>query len=283
MSGGVGAPPDTIADGADLGAVSMRAASVRGLSHRYTGKPRQDSIGTAVTVAGDWLLVAVADGVSAADESATGSRTAVTVALRELEAGVTTRPDWFVDWAPVIHAASTAIWRQASHEHDDPDMTIEHARGLMASTLLVGAISLAPLGNSLYGGFFALVGDCSAMLRDTEGRWIPASPLKGHTDGRRDDLESAAVKGLPRPDPEIHTFSLGIRAGEALFLMSDGVGDPLGDDPVTVGGALAQWWAVPPAPIDFAAQVGFARRGYTDDRSVIGVWVAPEAEAAEDA
>ena len=43
---------------------------------------------------------------------------------------------------------------------------------------------------------------------------------------------------------------------------------------------LAAWWARPPDPLTFAAQVGFARKTHVDDRTVVGIW--PD-ESDEDA
>ena len=59
--------------------------------------------------------------------------------------------------------------------------------------------------------------------------------------------------------------------------MSDGVANPLRWSQ-EVKQALAAWWACPPDPFVFAAQVGFARRGHMDDRTVVGIW-AGEADA----
>jgi hypothetical protein len=44
---------------------------------------------------------------------------------------------------------------------------------------------------------------------------------------------------------------------------------------VQVKETLADWWAAPPNLFEFAQQVGFARRGHLDDRTVVGVWFEP--------
>ena len=56
-----------------------------------------------------------------------------------------------------------------------------------------------------------------------------------------------------------------------IFLMTDGVGDPLGRGDGPVGRFLATEWAEPPDMLSFAGQVAFARRSYDDDRTVVGV------------
>jgi hypothetical protein len=62
-----------------------------------------------------------------------------------------------------------------------------------------------------------------------------------------------------------------VRPGEVLVLMSDGVGDPLVDGAGEVGRVLSGAWRRPPRDVDFAAQVGFAKRTYDDDRTVVAV------------
>jgi hypothetical protein len=59
--------------------------------------------------------------------------------------------------------------------------------------------------------------------------------------------------------------------GGALFVMTDGVANPLMWSP-GVQGTLARWWVRPPDPFTFAAQVGFAKKTHTDDRTVVGIW-----------
>src|SRR4051794_5424669 len=51
--------PDTTIDGGRIGSVYLLAASVRGLSHRQMGIPRQDSYGYATTADRRWLVLVV--------------------------------------------------------------------------------------------------------------------------------------------------------------------------------------------------------------------------------
>ena len=75
---------------------------------------------------------------------------------------------------------------------------------------------------------------------------------------------------LPSADGSCSSREL-IVPGGAIFLMSDGVGNPLRWS-TEVQETLAEWWRQPPDPFSFAAQVAFARRSHTDDRTVIGIW-----------
>ena len=91
---------------------------------------------------------------------------------------------------------------------------------------------------------------------------------------RRRDLLLGRVKALPSRDGVCSWCGFRVHGG-ALFVMSDGVSNPLRWSR-EVAETLAGWWARPPDPFMFAAQVGFARRGHIDDRTVIGIWAGDE-------
>ncbi|MGW4092871.1 protein phosphatase 2C domain-containing protein [Nocardia sp. NPDC004750] len=80
---------DTMIDGWSRGPFAVRAVSVRGYLHRYNGAPRQDDFAVTAAPERDRLIVAVADGVSAARSShgristgIRGLRAAVRMAIR---------------------------------------------------------------------------------------------------------------------------------------------------------------------------------------------------------
>jgi hypothetical protein len=91
--------PDTVADGGDAFGLTVRAASVRGLYKRHLGGPRQDDLCLRLHPPTSSLILAVADGVSAAARSDLAAALAVrhaTVSVdRQLERGAAE-----VDWAP---------------------------------------------------------------------------------------------------------------------------------------------------------------------------------------
>lgn len=96
------------------------------------------------------------------------------------------------------------------------------------------------------------------------------SDLGPATDGEDDVYYSGRVKALPSSDGACEWCGFRVRGG-TLFVMSDGVANPLRWSK-EVAETLAGWWACPPDPLVFAAQVGFARRGHMDDRTVVGIW-----------
>jgi hypothetical protein len=75
---------------------------------------------------------------------------------------------------------------------------------------------------------------------------------------------------MPTADGTCSWCSFRIHGG-ALFAMSDGVSNPLAWS-AEVRDTLASWWACPPEPLAFAAQVGFARKSHIDDRTAVGIW-----------
>ena len=118
----------------------------------------------------------------------------------------------------------------------------------------------------------AWVGDSTLWHLASDGQWELLSGLAD--DDAETDYHSTGVRPLPSADGSC-THRVFRISGGALFVMSDGVGNPLrwSSD---VQDALAGWWLEPPDPFTFAAQVSFARRSHLDDRTVIGIW--PDAD-----
>ena len=83
--------PDTTFDGWSTARFTVRLASVRGYSHRYSGAPRQDDASVACDPASGAVIFTVADGVSSAEQSHLGAAAACHGALnnaaRQLAAG----------------------------------------------------------------------------------------------------------------------------------------------------------------------------------------------------
>ena len=267
--------PDTVLDGvviagADrLPALDLRAASVRGLAHREYGRVRQDSYAFRVTSDHRYLLVGVADGVGAGSLSHVAADIAMiegTRLLSEMLAGA--EPDrlpWdrlFAELAGMIIKAGRS-WLPR-----DGATTEREIASWMATTALFGVIELNR-ENDEYPVHLVRVGDCSAWLLRADGSWAPQQAIKNADE----EIHTSATAALPviggALPPPVRTA---LRPGEALVLMSDGVGDPLVDGAGEVGRVLSGAWQRPPRDVDFAAQVGFAKRTYDDDRTVVAVW-----------
>jgi serine/threonine protein phosphatase PrpC len=273
LSGDPSDPPDTMLDGSRVGRLELRAASVRGLSHRQVGTPRQDDYGIAVSHEG-WLVLAVADGVSAGHLSHRAARLACRTATTELRRaldGGTGPGD--VDWARVFDACARQILAHGrkvvppAEGADAPEP--REIADAMASTLILAVVHLEPDASGTHWAQVVPFGDTSAMVLLDGERWNPVTGVKN----AGAVVATSGTRALPQvPTPPLEVQQTGIRAGDALVLMTDGVGDPLGNGEGDVGRFLADVWRTPPDPVSFAAQVGFARRSFDDDRTAVAVW-----------
>jgi hypothetical protein len=268
--------PDTVFDGARHGSLTVRAASTRGDGHRHGGTPRQDDYCLYGT--DDWLVAAVADGVSqgalshlAAEAAAeTGCHALAT----QLRAGVAPEA---LDCESVLRDSAKAVVRAVHHslarETGETGVLPLGAVAQLASAAVVYAV--VPVGAGTGAGREALllwVGDVTAWtLSDAKG-WLPLTELKADGGKKVVTGTTAALPLLGRESWHRATFTLA--ADEAVVLMTDGVGDALGDGSGEVGATLRDVWRRPPEPHAFAAQVDYQRSTFTDDRTVVGIWSA---------
>jgi protein phosphatase 2C-like protein len=247
--------PDTAVDAATMAGLEVRAASRRGLYHKYAGTPRQDAYSLAVQGDGAGLVVTVCDGLG----SMANSHHAADLVCAGL-------PELLVD--AVEDLAWTAAFQSVS-----ADVTVADAEaGPMATTVVAGVFRTGPDRTTRVR--LASVGDSSAWLLSA-GRWRRLLPAPNDGDGEDGGVADARTSALPAERPEHEECLVELSPGDAVFLMTDGVGTPLDADSGEVADALAELWAAPPEDLDFAAQVGFARRSFDDDRTVVGVWLPP--------
>jgi hypothetical protein len=117
-------------------------------------------------------------------------------------------------------------------------------------------------------GKAAWVGDSTLWhLSPSKGWTLLAGSLNNVADI---DHHSTSIKSMPSADGACSTCEFRVTGG-ALFVMSDGVANPLRWSH-HVPETLADWWGRPPDPFSFAGQVGFARKSHLDDRTVVGIW-----------
>jgi hypothetical protein len=245
---------------AALPGMRIRAASSRGVLHRATGTSRQDAFGLGQVVESDGgsrLIAVVCDGVGQYGRSA---EAALATSWRLAELGIEGQP-----WPAAFAIANEELAKMAAEARlEGPD---DDANG-MATTAV--AVSVRRDGDG-WAGEVAWVGDSTLWHLSPESCWSLISDSPGEDDEA--DYHSSAVRPLPSPDGGCTCREF--RAGPgALFVMTDGVANPLlwSDD---VQETLALWWSRSPDPFTFAAQVGFARKGHMDDRTVIGIWPDP--------
>jgi hypothetical protein len=271
--------PDTVVDGfsvtdaGDREVVRVRAASVRGLSHRWTGQVRQDEYGWRVTHDRRHLVVCVADGVSSGPLSHIAAGCAVRYGVDLLSRLLLDHEPADLPWDHVLHEVANVIvgtgvpmlWPGTENVAAVPIRAVAEQ---MATTALYAVVDLLPV-DGRHDVTLVPVGDTSAWVLAGDGRWEPRQPVK-NADA---EVHSSSVFALPMtPAAPIAPVWTTVGAGEALVLMTDGVGDPLSGGTGEVGRFLARVWQRPPADLEFAAQVGFVRRTYDDDRTAFAVW-----------
>jgi len=251
--------PDSIADGGTAFGLTIRAASIRGLAKRYAGGPRQDDLCLAVHEDTGTVVVAVADGVSAAERSDLGAALAVRYAtaavVRQLD-----RRAQALEWGEVFEQAAWSLVEEHRRYSGDPEAGVEAASDRLATTLLVAAIA---------GGRaqVAFVGDSPAFLLADGG----FEPVAGDAVAP-DQLLGGGIQALPRTPDAVRSAECALRPGSVLLMCTDGVSLPLADGTGEVGQALARELRRPPDIVDFARLVDFSRSTYDDDRSLVAVW-----------
>jgi hypothetical protein len=244
---------DIAASAATVAGAQIRAATVRGVTNRAQGRPRQDAFAlgrrpASGTGSKDDGVIAVACGGVVGPGRSEEAALLASQHLAGLAAAWVPWPDAFVTANTAIsaHLAATLL---AGGRADEAD-----AGGM--ATDAVGLVVRRDGGD--WTGEAAWAGGCSLWHLSEAGRWTLLS----------DD------KDAPPPLPSAHG-DCGRRdvriTGGALFLMTRGVANPLAWSE-QVRSTLADWWSSPPDPFTFAAQAGFARKSHLDDRTVIGIW-----------
>lgn len=263
--GNRGAVPDTELSAAVLPGLVMRAATVRGLQHRALGEPRQDAfaIGHRAIAGGTARAIAVVcDGVGSLGRSEEAAMLVSRCLARLSADGL----EWPESFKRANEALRELVESAAAEGTGDDD-----AAG-MATTAV--ALSAHREGDD-WVGETAWVGDSPVWHLSDDACWTRLTDAIEDDD----DFHSGAVRPLPSADGACSVKQFRVSGG-ALFVMSDGVGNPLAWSPA-VQGALADWWASPPDPFTFAAQVGFARKTHIDDRTVVGIWLVPDSDEPE--
>ncbi|WP_151482960.1 protein phosphatase 2C domain-containing protein [Streptomyces albicerus] len=262
--------PDMVVDGAAYGSLTVRAASVRGDSHRYQSEPRQDSLAVALIGAPGpegLLLLAVADGVGSAARSHVGSQEACRLAAIHLdtvsaELGAALRAGDQSRFAELVDAAvgrvGTLLTHHSYERGDDPAAYATTLRAL-----------LVPLDPEIRTRGFLAVGDGgTALLRDAQWNLSLTDPEHGG-DGMI-DTRTAALPYSHRARAQL----LGpVLPGDVLVLCTDGLSTPLAGDDGMRDFLRSAWGAgAVPAPADFLWQLQYRVKSYDDDRTAVVLW-----------
>ncbi|MGW4210930.1 protein phosphatase 2C domain-containing protein [Lentzea sp. NPDC004789] len=253
----------------DAPSADLRAAAARGLKNRYYGRVCQDEYAFLVTEDGRWLVMAVSDGVSAGTHSHIAAKIVARSGCAELERRLERDGPEKIDWTAVLHLLADEVESYGRAELALADR--EQVAATLAATALFAVVDLAPDEPGALPVHVMQFGDSSAWLLrpDQERPWTPLQPVKNEGSVIASSA-TAAVPLVPQRLPaSVETW---IADGEALVLMTDGVGDALGSGEGEVGRFLTSCWSEPPEALTFASQVNFGRRSFDDDRTVVAVW-----------
>lgn len=253
-----------VADEAVLGALTVRAASLVGPGHRSADPAtvRQDAYRLGRDATGEYLVVAVADGVSNSSRSDLGAAvavsSAVTSSLELLRAGYA--PD--AQWAPAVFGAVAQRIREEAADRSLSDDDV-------CAVLIVAIIPARPREHDDRRVWVGWLGDVSLWQLDGD-RWrTVAGDRKRDYDGMASNALDAV---LPRSPGAAKSCPLTLEPGSVLTFVTDGVGDGLAGLR-EFNELLASRWASPPAIADFINHIGYDAAQFLDDRSAVTVWV----------
>jgi len=257
--------PDTVLDGARYGTMTLRATSVRGDSARYRGENRADRLLTARFGEGaDALLVVVIATPAASDEPSVAED-----ACRQLAAAIgRSRAELLGDLRTGaqenlryglqrLTARATVRLRGAYAGPGVADPGAENSGALHALIAPLDPTSRLRAGFGVGPGTLLLLGDAA---------WYDAYA------GRR--LAQPQASTEPKPDDGRFRFRVVVpEPGDVLLLCSDGLAQPLREEPA-VSDFLADHWAQPhpPGTVDFLRHVQVRAKGYAADRTAVALW-----------
>ncbi|MFG3369985.1 protein phosphatase 2C domain-containing protein [Streptomyces sp. NPDC090032] len=270
--------PDIVLDGAAYPGVTVRAASVRGDSHRYAGEPRQDAL-CVTRIGGDeqggeLLMLAVADGVGSAPRSHVGSNEACRLAARYLDRSTSLHEAIRTADAEGFQRAADNVVRQIGNLLGDLALQHDERPDALATTL---RILLVPLDPRIRTRGFLAVGDGGAALL-RRGFWH--LDFMGDADGGKDgDVIDTRTAALPRARTAVTRLIHPAQPGDVIVLSTDGLSSPLAGD-AGMRDFLKEAWtgAEVPAPADFLWQFQYRVKSYDDDRTAVVLWEHEEAQ-----
>lgn len=266
---GVPFRPDTVIDGWSTPWLTMRGVSLRGHLHRYNGAPRQDDF-AAHQIPGDRVVVAVADGVSSAQQSHIGANTATRYAVQWLQSQCA-QPAADTDWPALVKNTAWALTETAQTllELPSPDpVRTEHD---FATTLVCAVIE--PAHDGRLRAYLIGIGDSPAWVLTSAGDFVEVLAGK---EASASGISSSAVSGLPRVPADLEPTVVEVARGEVLLVGTDGIGDPLGSGQGAVGDLIRAIAGGQrrPSLIEFAHGVDFSRETFDDDRTLVAIWPA---------
>ncbi|WP_405683502.1 protein phosphatase 2C domain-containing protein [Streptomyces sp. NBC_00057] len=293
---------DTVLDGAGYGTYTLRAASARGDSARFRGEPRRDALLTVRfgTDESALVLVAVATGARATDRAHLAAADACrwiggAVGRSHVRLSEDIRAGRRGDLKSGLHRLTDRshgkLRARAAELGLEPQQYTAGLRCLLLSAdpdcrtrvfFGVGAGGLFRLRDGVWQDLEPEVPGTGDVSGEAVVGFGSASP-GGGPDGDHLTMDpdtatppSPYVEGPLAPPAEPFRFRASVaRPGDTLLLCSSGLAEPLRGEPA-LAQELAERWTPDQAPglATFLADTQLRVKGYSDDRTSVGVWEA---------
>jgi serine/threonine protein phosphatase PrpC len=266
---------DSLLDGADLPALTIRGASLRGDAHRYNGVTRQDALSIYRVYDGptEAYLACVADGVGSEPLSQYGSANVCELAhsvvgkrLTELFSAEPTYDLRNICNELVAELSERLIDKAVAEQVIDKPNTLDSPAGALSTTFVaavVNAESSDPVGRQIV--VFA-VGDSPVFVLRAD-TFIPLL-----SDQHDTEIASSKTMALPTRIGHIQVVRSVLTPGDVLLICTDGLSNPMRSPETSK--QLASWWGAgePPSILEFGWQLSFKAKSYDDDRSAVCFW-----------
>jgi hypothetical protein len=257
----VGAAPSGLAaDAARLGDLEVRAASMVGAGHRCQepAGPRQDAYALGRTPDGQFLIIAVADGVSESPRSDLGARVAVSAATRELG-------------KMLASGGMAAINVELLYKIVSGEMLgTGRDRGLrdedICSLLIAAVIPTVPRPDGTRPIWASWIGDVSLWIHHTGALHRVTGMEKTGLD--RNTLSAV----LPFNPDRAERLVFDLRLSDRIAVMTDGLSDSLSAVSGVADFFAREWAGSAPHPAAFLHSLCYDGPGQTDDRTAVVVW-----------
>ena len=265
---------DVDCDVGTVGDLAVAAASIRGNSHRVDGSRCEDSFALSTGKTGDdgqFLVVAVGDGLGSADHSSYGSRRATYLFANKLASRLTTRgqldKDSFSEEAERVRKeVIVAVKQWRTDDYFAPALpAADVSTGSLETTLTFAVVPAAAEEGGIRDVLIGFVGD-SPLFKLSDGTWTRVP------DAAAEDLIDPTTQGLHSGPLELGKTTL--RDDEVLVLATDGIGNFVrrGDEVLPVGDYLAEALRAPIEPAAFVTGLMFDFVSADDDRTAVVCW-----------
>lgn len=254
------APTGLAADAARLGDLEVRAASMVGAGHRCQepAGPRQDAYALGRTPDGQFLVIAVADGVSGSPRSDLGARVAVSAATRELVKMLTSGGMPAIN-IELLYKVIAGEMLGTGRDRGLPD-------GDICSILIVTVIPAVPRRDGTRPVWTSWIGDVSL--------WIQEDELLHRVTGReKTGLDRNTLSAvLPFNPDRAEQLMFNVFPSTRVAVMTDGLSDSLSGISGAAEFFTRQWSSPAPHPAAFLHSLCYDGPGQTDDRTAVVVW-----------